>query len=131
MRVYVAAPWKHRAHARATAQYLRDHGQLIFSRWHDEWGTLADESIVTDNDKRLEAKKDIADVQVSDVLVVLNIELSEGKAVEQGIAIGAGIPVIVVGPRTHVFQYLDMFTMVASIEEAVAHLMALDERMHP
>jgi hypothetical protein len=58
--------------------------------------------------RRREAQADWADVLDSDVLLLLNLEKSEGKAVEQGIALQAGIPIIAVGDTySNVFQHLE------------------------
>lgn len=67
-----------------------------------------DSSGITCNQEsiRFQAREDIADVRRADVLVVLNLQKSEGKAVETGIAIAAGIPIVSVGDRSNIFQSL-------------------------
>src|ERR1700681_2522273 len=53
----------------------------------------------------------------------LNLESSEGKAVEQGIALGAGIPIVGVGvPGSNVFQHLPEYTWVADLDALVEYL---------
>jgi nucleoside 2-deoxyribosyltransferase len=78
----------------------------------DSTGVTCNQSIIRD-----QAYQDIADVRRADVLVVLNLQKSEGKAVETGIAIAAGIPVISVGPRSNIFQALG--AEVATVEDAL------------
>jgi hypothetical protein len=76
------APWKHRQAACAAADQIAAAGHIITSRWlrgHDD---------TTDPVRlRQEAEHDWDDVHIADVAVLLNIEPSEGKAVEQGIAL--------------------------------------------
>jgi hypothetical protein len=65
----------------------------------------------------------------SDIVLVLNLKISEGKAVEQGIAIGFQIPILAVGPKpANIFQYLPVVTVVPTVEDALAELRKLDAR---
>ena len=121
MKVYLAAPWKHRFVAELVAKQLRNAGNVVVSRWHDEWAHR-DDSTVSDDQFRQEALYDYNDVLRSEIVMVLNIEKSEGKAVEQGIALAEGIPVLVVGDKTNVFHYLETFTFVKTVNEAVKYL---------
>ena len=122
MRIYLAAPWKHRLHAHTVAKQIRAAGHQIVSRWHDEWA-LRDDHETTDDEMRVEAQKDIDDVRESQVMLVLNIELSEGKAVEQGIALALYKSIVVIGhKRTNVFQYLGRVVLVETVEAALALL---------
>ena len=124
MKVYLAAPWTTRHVAHHLAQQIRDVGHEITSHWHDDW---LDQDTTDPATLCQEAQTDFADVIRSEVVVVWNSEKSEGKAVEQGIAICFEIPVIVVGvARTNVFQYLASFTLVPTIEEAIAEIGRLD-----
>jgi hypothetical protein len=54
------------------------------------------------------------------VLVVLNLEKSEGKAVETGIALMNNIPIVSVGTRSNIFQTLAI--EVETVQEAIAAL---------
>lgn len=128
--LYVAAPWIHRLTARQTAQELREAGFEITSRWHDEWGTNPDHPQTADTldpvTAATEAAMDFTDVLCADAMVVLNLSKSEGKAVEQGIALTAQLPVVVVGSeRFNVFQYLDTFHLVPDLPAAIAFLRTL------
>lgn len=124
MRVYVACPWKHKHAAVATAQLLRAEGHEVTSRWHDIASNSVDSS---GHDApfevcKQEAYNDITDVMLADIVLVLNIERSEGKAVEQGIAIARGIPILLVGTRSNVFHYVDSVTVVSTYAEALTRL---------
>lgn len=127
MRVYVACPWKHKHEAISAAILLRVKGYEISSRWHDliSDGKESDGSDTHPDICRQEAVHDVADVISSDVVLVLNIEKSEGKAVEQGIAIAHGIPIIVIGTRSNVFQYLPTVRVVSTLVEASRLLASL------
>ena len=124
MRVYVAAPWVRREEARESAQRILAAGHTIVSRWLREHGDSTDPRVLAH-----EAQVDYEDVVDSDVLVLINLEKSEGKSVETGIAIGAGLPVIVVGERSNIFHYLDRgefgMIVVPTLDEAIGILEGL------
>lgn len=116
MKIYVAGPWKHRDSAALAAKRVRRAGHDVTSRWHDGVSE-DDETLMT---ARQEALTDVFDVNRSEGMIVLNIERSEGKAVEQGLAMAKGITIVVVGERTNIFQSLDEhFTLVNSLDEAL------------
>lgn len=124
MKVYLAAPWVARHAAHEIAKTIRAAGHEVTSRWHDEWlnQDTSDPAVLCQ-----EAQNDFADVIRSEVLVVWNSCKSEGKAVEQGIAICFELPVIVIGEaRTNVFQYLTGFSLVPTVEAALEEIAALD-----
>lgn len=126
--IYVAAPWKHRETARAVAIQFREAGFTVMSRWHDEWGAeIGPEDSKDPMVLAAEANADFADVILSEAMVVLNIEKSEGKAVEQGIAHTVEMPIVVIGTeRFNVFQYLPRVRLVPDFDAAVAYLRSLD-----
>lgn len=96
--IYLAAPWVRRAEARVIRDYLVSQGFSVPCRWLD-----VDETRTTEEE---EAVNDLYDIEQADILVVLNLEKSEGKAFEQGYAYSAGKPVYYVGDRLNVFQTL-------------------------
>jgi hypothetical protein len=55
---------------------------------------------------RLQAAEDVFDVLSAEALIVLNLQKSEGKAVETGVALMARLPIISVGSRSNIFQTL-------------------------
>lgn len=124
MRIYVAAPWVHRATAKEVAIVLRGEGHFVQSVWHDDHQDTTDPTVLAH-----EAQVDFMGVISSDYVLVLNIEKSEGKAVEQGIAIGFNIPIMVVGAQSNIFHHLPVVTMVPSLDEALPALRKLDAQM--
>jgi hypothetical protein len=120
VRVYIAAPWARKPEAIAVGELFKAAGHTVTSRWFAHPGSLADSTGTSYpiEEIRLQASEDIADVLSSEVLVVLNLQKSEGKACETGVALMAQIPVISVGPRLHIFQSLG--TEVETVEAALA-----------
>jgi len=55
------------------------------------------------------AEYDVLGVVSAHVLVVLNTQKSEGKAVEQGIAIAMGIPIVLIGEKSNIFHHLNIY----------------------
>jgi nucleoside 2-deoxyribosyltransferase len=119
MKVYVAAPWVRREDAKAFGERLLNAGIVVTSRWFNHQGDPSDNTggKLDPVEVQRQAREDIFDVCQADFLVVLNLERSEGKAVETGIAISNGIPVISVGKRSNIFQSLGY--EVASEDEAL------------
>jgi nucleoside 2-deoxyribosyltransferase len=127
MRVYIAAPWVRRPEAIEAGKLFTAAGHVLTCRWfvhetdgdpNDSTGITCDPYII-----RHQAFEDIADVRRAEVLVVLNLQKSEGKAVETGIAIAAGIPVVSVGARSNIFQSLGH--EVETVADALALLKTL------
>jgi len=125
MKIYVAAPWVRRPEAIVIGEQFKAAGHELTSRWfyHESDGDPMDSSGLTCSPEstREQALEDITDVMRADALVVLNLQKSEGKAVETGIAIAVGIPVISVGTRSNIFQSLG--SEVETVEEAL-HVLA-------
>lgn len=119
MRIYVAAPWIHKQDAIAAGKLLEAAGHTITSRWFTHEGDPNDSAGVTAPNARIieQAIEDIKDVRRAEMLIVLNLAKSEGKAVETGIALANDIPIISVGPRSNIFQTLG--TEVDTLEEAI------------
>src|SRR3990167_7650252 len=93
-KVYLAAPFIQKDNMPEIAQELEVRGHEVTHAW---W--KVDETHIN-NVKKMEcAKADMFGVMNADVVVLINSKKSEGKAVEQGIAIGLGIPIIAVGNR--------------------------------
>lgn len=110
MKVYLAAPWKNRPEAQAAAAYLESKGHIITKRWweHADVRDINDPN-QTDEDRQelvQQAVEDVEGVANCDVFILLNIQYSEGKTVETGLALAYGKPIIVVGKNTNLFHYL-------------------------
>jgi len=125
LKVYIAAPWVRREEAKAVGEQLVAAGHDITSRWFQHQGDPNDStgSALDPKEVRRQAREDISDVFRADALVVLNLEKSEGKAVETGIAIALDTPVISVGKRSNIFQSLAY--EVENVEEALTVLTIL------
>ena len=123
-RVYIAAPWIERPRAVAAAARLRESHIEVTSRWHDIHGDSHDPVVL-----KREAQHDWDDIRSADALLLLNLSKSEGKAVEQGIALEHGIPIVAIGDRTNVFHYLDgQYTFVDTIGQAIDALPYFEPR---
>jgi nucleoside 2-deoxyribosyltransferase len=122
MRIYIAAPWVRREEAIEIAKRFEAEGYEITSRWFKHDGDPNDSTgINCDQDEiRKQATEDWEDVATSDWVVVLNLQKSEGKAVETGLAIASGVPFISVGQRSNIFQSLGV--EVETVEEALEYL---------
>lgn len=121
MKVYLAAPWRQQARARRVAEFFESAGMEITSSWlsHAPGGDSAGTGVPV-RELQEQAHRDISDILRSDYMIVLNYEKSEGKAVETGIALQAGITVVSVGPRSNIFQTLTH--QVADADEALAYV---------
>ena len=118
MRIYVAAPWVHRDQARSLAALLKHHGHTITHEWWDIEGEFDDASKM-----QACAIADLEGVYNADQVVLLDSAKSEGKAVEQGIAIACGIPILAIGTlgqhSQNVFHHLPDYQWVDSISAAL------------
>lgn len=124
MKVYVAAPWRRKLDAIEVGLRLTAAGIEVTSSWFTHEGDPNDPSGHTSpiEDVRYQAREDIKDVLRADYVLVLNLQKSEGKAVETGIAIANGIPVISVGTRSNIFQTLGH--EVSTVAEAIQILLS-------
>lgn len=120
MRIYVAAPWKHRDIARIAAHTLHEAGHTVIARWLGFQGDSTDPQVLC-----AEALHDWIDLHQSDCMVLLNLEKSEGKAVEQGLALAWDIPIVAVGLPSNVFHYLPQYRWVPTLTDALALLVPL------
>lgn len=120
-RVYLAAPWVHKDQAAELSKILEANGHTITRKWWEHDSTL--EENATPEFLTNCAVEDRDGVYNADVLVVWNTAKSEGKAVEQGLAIAKGIPVIVVTPgekpSSNIFHYLPTYKHVTNFAQAL------------
>ena len=132
LKVYIAAPWAFKAQASTIKKQFEAQGFTVTSRWidfhenkpADQTGLAYDKSVLV-----REAIHDVEDVSSSDVLVLFNTqkrgEETSGKAVETGIAIAKGIPIILVGEMSNIFHHLPCVHRVGDSDEAIKHLKEL------
>lgn len=123
MRVYVAAPWVRKTDAINAGKVLETEGFEVTSRWFFHEGDPTDSTGIKCDDGAIiaQALEDIEDVLSADVVLILQLEKSEGKAVETGIAIANDIPFIVVGDRSNIFQTLSE-GLFPTLEDAIGFL---------
>ena len=114
MKIYVAAPWVRKMEARNVAYAFADAGYDITSRWLWLHGDSEDDHV-----KATEAQNDVDDVDAADVLVLVNLEKSEGKAVETGMALATHKPIVLIGERSNIFHYLPRVVVVSTISQAL------------
>jgi hypothetical protein len=113
-RVYVAGPWLERWDAKAIADKFKEAGFTITREW---W---YDDEERPGHDPAVCALLDWEGVQTADCVVVLNTIKSEGKAVEQGLALAHDVPICLIG-RTinNIFQNMYIIEKVDSVDEAL------------
>lgn len=125
--VYVAGPFVDKENAMQLARKLEAAGHTITHRWWNYEG-LGEEH-ESEEFLRKCAYSDWHGVRDADVIVVWNTAKSEGKAVEQGIAIALGKSIIVLTPdkkpSSNVFHYLPNYIHTKTVEETLEHLNGL------
>lgn len=114
MRIYVAAPFEQYHHARQAATLLRKAGFTITSHWHD-----AQTEGLCPRSPREEALSDLHDIGCATVLLLLNLASSEGKCVEMGYALHAGLDILLVGERSNIFHSHPRVRIVPSLDAAI------------
>lgn len=121
MKIYIAAPWIDREAMPAIATRFENDGHTITHKWWEAENTPESPEAVKIHSGH--AFDDWNGVVSADTLVLLNTSKSEGKAVEQGLAIASDIPIVAVGQRgalsKNVFHYLPCYTWVDDIEGAL------------
>ncbi len=97
MRIYIAAPFKHREKAREWASLLAAAGHEITSSWL--WTMLDDDDY--ERHWKREAVRDLTDVRRADLLVLMAVNESGrgGCLMEFAYALGQGIPCVTVGDK--------------------------------
>jgi nucleoside 2-deoxyribosyltransferase len=106
VKCYIAGPWTDR---KGVVSDMRDAliaaGFTVTASWID--------SIDTDDPAGLivAAKQDIEDIYKSDVFILINQQPrgqeTSGKAVETGIAMTLGLPILGLGEKTNIFHHLE------------------------
>lgn len=126
MRLYLAAPWVCKQQAAEARTRLDAAGFLVSAPWIDQHEDTTDPA-----ELRRQANSDIRHVRSAEAFVILNLDKSEGKATELGMALAFGIPIVLVGPRTiNIFYHTDAVHQVETLEEAIDALHTI-ERTHP
>lgn len=119
-KLYIAAPWVDRTKMPEIAAKFESYGHTVTHKWwlYEGSGYAAPHAEL--------AKQALADyfgVVKADVAVLINSSRSEGKAVEQGIAIALEKPIVAVGKlgelSLNVFHHMSCYSWVDTVEEAV------------
>lgn len=121
-RIYVAGPWIDREKVIPIADKLESLGYTITHKWWEYEGKNQNDE--TPEFLRECAVSDVNGVATADVVLVYNSAKSEGKAVEQGLAIALKVPIVCINPgeikpSSNIFHYLPVYTHVKTIEEAL------------
>lgn len=140
MKIYVAAPWTRKAEASAMGAALEKAGHTITKKWweHREVPGYLQTGIHPDENQELiqQAMEDIKGALEADAFVLLNLEKSEGKAVETGVALTSAIlrsfghttagisRMILVGGKTNLFHYIPMWEHATNGKDVVKRLAA-------
>lgn len=117
--IYIAAPWFHRDTARGADLLMRIRGHRLRSTWYFSQAALDPGGEFQAFSHQ--AQQDLRDLDDADTLIVLNLAMSEGKAVELGYALAEGKAVYVVGERSsvNIFHFLPEVGVFATLEEAL------------
>lgn len=120
--MYLAAPWVSKDLMPTAAKVFEDAGFEITHKWWVHDSNLDYNS--GDEFKAQCAHDDFMGAYNADVLVLFHTAKSEGKAVEQGIALTRGIPIIAIGERGYttamnIFHWMPAYTWVNGISEAI------------
>lgn len=131
MNIYLAARYSRRLELCGYRAQLEDRGHKVPARWLDGAHQISNEGIplTEEGERRFEeghpsadllrtqfALHDYSDVLAADMLIAFTEEPRSGTSrggrhVELGIALGAEIPVTVVGPRENLFCSLPQVTV--------------------
>lgn len=113
--IYLAAPWAHKAAARIARTALQAAGYTVTSDWIDQHDDTANPVDLAE-----QAIHDFNQVRKADILVILNLAKSEGKATELGVALASGKSVFLVGPRTiNIFYHMPTVHQVDTVQEVI------------
>lgn len=126
--IYVAAPWVRREEAQRVAEQLQSRGYRIT---HDWWAHEAGDEDTTEL-ARL-ARLDLLATLNCDLFILLNLEKSEGKAVESGLALSRFFSSALyvrnqpqmfgVGTRgSNIFQHLPQWRWFDDVDALLAYL---------
>lgn len=123
MKVYIAGPWKRRSEVATAALKFEAAGHKITEKWWDHVDVGQEDMAAQSVEMTRQAKADKAGVFAADHFILLNLEYSEGKCVELGMAISEGVPIIAVGkPSMNVFHYLPEVRWEPTVEAAIERI---------
>jgi len=122
MHLYIAAPWATRHDMPEIVARFEAAGHTVPCRWwefpdvpnmqHPDYHDQLEDNAV----------QDYLGVIQAEALVVINSDLSEGKAVEMGMAIAHNLPVVLIGERTNLFHFIPSVVVVPDVRQALRKL---------
>lgn len=122
--LYLAAPWVDRHLMDERAKEFEDCGFRITHKWWKYEGDGQEHE--KEEFLKTCAIQDVYGVLQAHAVILFSTAKSEGKAVEQGIAIGCRIPIIAIGKlgefSSNVFHRLDTYKWVEDITQALIYL---------
>ena len=123
MKIYVAAPWDDRYAAADAAKKLERAGHTITHKWWDHESKLGDKGYDFPREKLAKfALTDYFGVINADLVFLVNSAKSEGKAVEQGVALAEEKPIIAIGKLgefKNIFHYLPNYFWFSTVDEGI------------
>ena len=120
MIIYLAGPWSRKPEVRKARAQFEAAGIDVKSDWIDHHP----DGECDPAELQRQAYKDLAQIDNADAFVVLNLEVSEGKASEMMFAYCNKIQVISVGPTPNIFHNLKDVVHVNTVQEAIDALLA-------
>ena len=123
-KVYIAAPWRDKTKMPEIARQVEAAGHTITHKW---W-LVEDvpEDTRSMEDSKEQALDDVYGVMSADLMILINSAKSEGKSLEQGVAIADGKDIIAVGKlgefSKNVFHYLENYHWVDTLQEGLEWL---------
>jgi nucleoside 2-deoxyribosyltransferase len=108
LRLYLAARYSRRLELVEHRAELERHGHVVTSRWLEGNHQAENDQLHRGADAERFAREDLDDLHRARALVAFSEEPRTttsrgGRHVEFGFALALGLPVLVVGPREHVF----------------------------
>jgi hypothetical protein len=123
LKIYVAAPWVCKDAARFAQEACEAAGHTTTSRWID-YHSNATPGVRSDfQELQEQALQDADDIFNADVFLILNLDKSEGKATELGLAYMWRKRILLVGKRTvNIFYHLPGIYQFDHVVSALASL---------
>lgn len=127
-RIYIAAPWIERKKIPTISAEVEAIGHVIPHKWWEVEN--AQEGFESSKSSlREQAFKDLNGVKSAQIILLINAAMSEGKSVEQGLALADSKPILAVGKlgelSKNVFHYLPFYHWVDTVEDALKVLQTI------
>lgn len=106
MKIYIATSYTNKYAGQTFAEELIAEGHIVTATWLTR---VEKEELATEDDKRQYARRDLADIDEADALIVLTRNLdrvTSGMWVEFGYAWAKDKAVFICGPHKNIFSHL-------------------------